>query len=86
MLEYPVWLITGMLIPLSLLPGWIHPLSWVLAPTWGMRAVRRSALGGSVGTPLLVCLLLTIAYTVLAVLLLHHFERLARDRATLSLS
>jgi ABC-2 type transport system permease protein len=86
MLEYPVWLITGMLIPLSLLPGWIHPLSWALAPTWGMRAVRRSALGGSVGTPLLVCLVLTIVYTVLAVLLLHHFERLARDRATLSLS
>jgi ABC-2 type transport system permease protein len=86
MLEYPVWMITGMLIPLSLLPGWIHPLSWVLAPTWGMRAVRRAALGGSVGTPLLVCLLLTVAYTVLAALLLHHFERLARDRATLSLS
>jgi ABC-2 type transport system permease protein len=86
MLEYPVWMITGMLIPLSLLPGWIHPLSWILAPTWGMRAVRRAALGGPVGTPLLVCLILTIVYTVLAVLLLHHFERLARDRATLSLS
>ena len=49
MLEYPVWMITGMLIPLSLLPGWIHPLSWTLAPTWGMRAVRRAALGGPVG-------------------------------------
>ena len=86
MLEYPVWMITGMLIPLSLLPGWIHPISWVLAPTWGMRAVRRAALGGSVGTPLLMCVLLTVVYTVLAVVLLHHFERLARDRATLSLS
>jgi len=86
MLEYPVWMITGMLIPLSLLPGWIHPISWALAPTWGMRAVRRAALGGSVGTPLLMCVLLTVVYTVLAVVLLHHFERLARDRATLSLS
>ena len=86
MLEYPVWMITGMLIPLSLLPGWIHPISWMLAPTWGMRAVRRAALGGSVGTPLLMCVLLTVVYTVLAVVLLHHFERLARDRATLSLS
>ena len=86
MLEYPVWMITGMLIPLSLLPGWIHPISWMLAPTWGMRAVRRAALGGWVGTPLLVCVLLTVVYTVLAVVLLHHFERLARDRATLSLS
>lgn len=85
-LEYPVWLITGMLIPLSLLPGWIHPISWALAPTWGMRAVRRAALGGAVGTPLLVCALLTLVYAVLAVILLHHFERLARERATLSLS
>ena len=85
-LEYPVWMITGMLIPLSLLPGWIHPISWALAPTWGMRAVRRAALGGAVGTPLLACALLTVAYAVLAVILLHHFERLARDRATLSLS
>jgi ABC-2 type transport system permease protein len=85
-LEYPVWLITGMLIPLSLLPGWVHPLAWVLAPTWGMRAVRRAAIGGDVGVPLLVCAALTIAYTVLAFLLLHHFERLARDRATLALT
>ena len=24
-LEYPIWTITGMLIPLSLLPGWVEP-------------------------------------------------------------
>ena len=47
-LEYPIWTITGMLIPLSLLPGWIGPIAWVLAPTWGMEAVRNSALGGDV--------------------------------------
>jgi ABC-2 type transport system permease protein len=85
-LEYPVWLITGMLIPLSLLPTWIDPVSWGLAPTWGMRAVRRAAIGGDVGVPLLVCAGLTIVYTGLSMLLLHHFERLARERATLSLT
>ena len=85
-LEYPVWLITGMLIPLSLLPGWIHPVSWALAPTWGMRAVRRAAIGGAVGAPLLACAVLTIVYTALAFVLLRHFERLARERATLALS
>jgi ABC-2 type transport system permease protein len=85
-LEYPIWLITGMLIPLSLLPGWVHPIAWVLAPTWGMRAVRRAALGGDVVTPLLACLVLTLAYALLAGLLLRHFERLARGRATLSLT
>jgi len=52
-LEYPIWLITGLLIPLSLLPGWVHPIAWVLAPTWGMRAMRHAALGGPVLHPLL---------------------------------
>ena len=85
-LEYPIWTITGMLIPLSLLPGWIGPIAWVLAPTWGMEAVRNSALGGDVLGPLLLCLTLSVAYTGLSMLLLHHFERLARERATLSLT
>ena len=46
LLEYPVWLVTGLLIPVSLLPGWVEPISWVLAPTWGVQAVREAALGG----------------------------------------
>ena len=45
--EYPVWLICGFLVPLSLLPQWVRPISWVLAPTWGMNAIRESALGGT---------------------------------------
>jgi ABC-2 type transport system permease protein len=85
-LEYPIWTITGMLIPLSLLPGWVTPIAWVLAPTWGMRAVRHSALGGNVVFPLDMCLLLSLAYAAISVVFLHHFERLARDRATLSLT
>ena len=27
LLEYPIWLVTGLLVPLSLLPGWVEPLS-----------------------------------------------------------
>ena len=85
-LEYPIWTITGMLIPLALLPGWVTPIAWTLAPTWGMEAIRHSALGGDVLVPLLICLALSVAYAALSTLLLHHFERLARDRATLSLT
>ena len=36
-------------------PGWVRPISWVLAPTWGMNAIRESALGGSPVTDLLMC-------------------------------
>ena len=48
LLEYPVWVATGLLFPLALLPGWVAPISWLLAPRWGIDAIRHSALGGSV--------------------------------------
>jgi hypothetical protein len=51
-----------------------------------MRAVRHAAIGGDVGVPLLVCAGLSLAYAAIAAVLLHYFERLARDRASLSLT
>jgi len=85
-LEFPVWLITGLLVPLSVLPGWVTPIAWALAPTWGMRAMRHAALGGSVLPALAMCAVLTVAYGLAAVLLLRYFEQAARRRATLSLT
>jgi ABC-2 type transport system permease protein len=84
--EYPGWLATGLLVPLSVLPGWVEPISWVLAPTWGVRAIRESALGGSPLEPILMCLVLSACYAVIAVLCLRMFERLARQRASLALA
>jgi ABC-2 type transport system permease protein len=86
-LEYPGWLATGLLVPISLLPAWVRPVSWSLAPTWGMRALRASALGG--GRPWLdlgVCLALSAAYAAVGMLGLGFFERLARERAALALA
>lgn len=86
LLEYPVWLVSGLLIPVSLLPGWAAPISWVLAPTWGVRAVRESALGGSPLPDIAMCFGLAAVYLVLGTVLLTWFERLAREEATLSLT
>jgi ABC-2 type transport system permease protein len=87
LLEYPVWLATGLLVPLSLLPAWVGPISWVLAPTWGIKAIRDAAIGGaSAWPPIAACAVLGIAYLALGTLLLHNFERLARQRATLALT
>ena len=88
LLEYPIWLITGLLVPLSLLPGWVTPLSWVLAPTWGIRAIRDAALGsgGSAWPEIGMCVLLGAIYLTLGAIFLRNFERLARQRATLSLT
>jgi ABC-2 type transport system permease protein len=85
-LEYPVWLICGFLVPLSLLPGWVRPISWVLAPTWGISAIRESALGGTPLPDLAVCAALGAVYTFLGVLSVDVFLRAARSRATLALT
>ncbi|MFL6041035.1 MAG: ABC transporter permease [Gaiellales bacterium] len=86
LLEYPVWLVTGLLVPVSLLPGFVEPLSWVLAPTWGVKAIRRAALGGDPWPAVGMCLLLGCIYLVVGAFTLRNFERLARAQATLSLT
>jgi ABC-type multidrug transport system permease subunit len=87
MLEFPVLLVTGLLVPLSLLPGWVHPIGWVLAPTWGMRAIRWAALGG--GNPWFaigISAALGAAYVVLGHVFLGVVLRRARTDATLALA
>jgi ABC-2 type transport system permease protein len=85
-LEYPVWLICGFLVPLSLLPEWVGPVSWVLAPTFGVRAIREAALGGTPVGDLLACAGLGVAYFVVGVLIADRVLRAARRTAALQLS
>jgi ABC-2 type transport system permease protein len=84
--EYPVWLIGGFLVPLALLPSWVHPISWVLAPTWGMNAIRESALGGTPLGDLGMCLGLGLGYVTFGVLITNRVLRAARLRGSLSLT
>jgi ABC-2 type transport system permease protein len=86
LLEYPVWLVTGLLVGISLLPGWTRPISWVLAPTWGIRGIRQSAIGGDPSLAIGICLALGAVYLVIGHFTLIYFERLARERATLALT
>ena len=84
--EYPGWLICGLLVPISVLPVWVKPISWLLAPTWGMRAIRAAADGGSPWAEIAMCFLLGAAYVAIGVLLTNWVLRAARARASLSLT
>jgi ABC-2 type transport system permease protein len=84
--EYPVWIACGLLLPVALLPAWVHPVSWVLAPTWGMGALRTAALGGPIWRDLLLAALTSLASVGLTAVALANFERLARRRGTLALA
>ena len=53
---------------------------------WGMRAIREAAFGGSAWPEIGLCIALGLVYLALGALALRNFERLARSRATLSLT
>ena len=81
-----MWLVCGFLVPLSLFPGWVRPISWLLAPTWGMRAIRAAASGGAPLGNVAVCAALGLAYATIGILLIETVLRSARANATISLT
>ncbi|MEU6769530.1 ABC transporter permease [Streptomyces sp. NPDC046853] len=86
LLEYPVWMLSGILVPVSSLPQPLEYVSYGLAPTWGVKALIAAATGTSgalSGTAL--CLGLAALYGVLTYFLMRRFEWLARSAGTLSL-
>jgi ABC-2 type transport system permease protein len=86
MLEYPIWLIAGLLVPVSTLPLWVRPLSWLLAPTWGIEAIRGAAIGANPPLAAIgMCLLLALVYYLLARVMLTVVLAKARRDATLTL-
>src|SRR6185369_1021688 len=86
LLEYPVWIASGLVFSISLLPAWIQPISYVLPPYWGMQAIRHAALGGPVWGPLGMAALLGLVSFAITAVALRWFEHLARARATLALT
>ena len=85
-LELPVWLVAGFLVPIGILPDWVRPLSWLLAPTWGVAAIREAALGGNPVPEIGLCLLVGAGYLALGVLAAESVVQSARQHATLALS
>ena len=85
-MQYPVWIATGLLVPLSVLPDWVGPVSWFLAPRWGFLAIQEAALGRTPWPDIGMCLVVSAAYFLIGATCLRAFEHVARSRATLRLT
>jgi len=85
-LQYPVYIACGLILPFSVLPAWLGPVSWFLAPTWGFRALAEAAAGQTPWPDIGMCFALSVVYLLIAIPCLAVFEHLARDRATLKLA
>ncbi|WNI30958.1 ABC transporter permease [Streptomyces sp. ITFR-6] len=83
-LDAPVWMLSGMLVPATVLPEWTRPVSWALPTTWGSRAVHAATSGGTgageVLVPMAAALALGALYALGAVLVLGRVEQRAGRR------
>ena len=84
--QYPVWIVTGLIVPLSILPSFVRPISWLLAPTWGFRAIQEAALGRTPWPDIGMCLVLSLVYLAIGGSCLVGFEYVARARGSLRLT
>jgi len=88
-MEIPVYIATGTMFPVSILPLVALPFAFLLAPTWGIEAIRLSALPGYAGLAtnywldLGILAIETLAYLGLAFFLFKRVEAYAKRNGTL---
>jgi ABC-2 type transport system permease protein len=83
--NYPVYILSGLSVPLTLLPLWTRPISQFLTPTWGNIILNNAAsgTGGSMLPNYLVIIGLSLIYLILAHFLFKRVEFLAMQAGTL---
>ena len=88
-LEMPIYVASGSMFPIALLPFWSHPFSLALGPTWGIDAIRFAAdptftgMGFGYWIDLLILGLSTVAYLAVGFWLFLVVEKKARRDASL---
>ena len=86
LLEYPVWLATGLLVPLTLLPAGSRRSAGCSRRRGECARSGRRRSAGTPGPRSRSASASGLVYVALGALALRNFERLARSRATLSLT
>jgi len=86
-LEFPIYVISGSMFPIALLPFWTYPASFILGPTWGIQAIRAAATSADVPlafwSDIGIMLAITVAYVIVAALLFKLVETKSRRDGTL---
>jgi ABC-2 type transport system permease protein len=84
--QYPVWIVSGLLFPVSILPAFVRPIGWLLAPFWGFNAIKEAAVGGTPWPDVAMSAALSLVYLAIGLTFLVAFEYVARARGTLRLT
>lgn len=85
-IEYPIFLLCGFVFPISVLPGWLSWISYILPPTWAIEALRNVTGVTSIFTykeAILGLSFATFIYIVLAIVVYAYVDRKARQSGQL---
>ena len=88
-MEFPIYILSGFLFPIALLPGWTTPASYLLTPYWAARALHGTSSGNASIEEVFfswgMLLLFSIIYLFLSRVLFRVMIRKARVDATLGM-
>ncbi|MCO6449962.1 MAG: ABC transporter permease [Caldilineales bacterium] len=88
-LEFPMFILGGFLFPLLLLPTWVTPISYALAPYWAARAMHDTSSGNAAMNDVLLSwgmmLVLSLIYLIVSGIFFRRLLVKARVDATLSM-
>ncbi len=80
-----LYLFCGAMYPISMLPDWLRPISYILAPTWSLNAIRLSVEPGALNHPgYLANIGLTLALTVVYGLIAWYLQRVVGHKLRVS--
>ncbi|MDX8366746.1 ABC transporter permease [Cytobacillus sp. IB215665] len=86
-IEYPIYLICGFMFPISILPAWIQPISWLLPPTWTIELFRdvtgNQLIVNDIMQTIIILIVLSFIYLALAVIFYRLVDKKARIAGTL---
>lgn len=86
-LEFPVYILSGFLFTIALLPDWTTPLSYILAPYWAARALHAASSGSAAMSEIYfawgMLVLFSSLYLLLAAYLFRKMLHKTRVEATL---
>ncbi len=80
--NYPIFVLSGLTFPITVLPLWTRPLSASLAPTWGNLALNQAAgkvVVAAMWPNYLWLIGLSVAYLIVARVLFRRVEYLVRQ-------
>lgn len=88
-MEFPVYILSGFLFPIALLPGWTTPVSYLLPTYWAAQALHGTSSGMATSSQVYfywgMLVLFSILYLIGANLLFKRVLVKARSDASLSL-